>query len=134
MQLCALLQKRQLRCHLKRPLPPLQPRRQLQHAGFRLEHALRLPRQVGHIHHPHAMGGQQALGQRLVRTAGQQAPVGSALLRSVVQLGNVVLARKEEVAHFFIGHRRVVGHGALAAPVVTQGGQAFERLAMPLVQ
>ena len=62
LQLGALLQKRQLRCHLKRPLPPLQPRRQLQHAGFRLEHALRLPRQVGHIHHPHAMGGQQALG------------------------------------------------------------------------
>ena len=80
------------------------------------------------------MGSQQALGQRLVRAAGQQAPVGSALLGGVVQLGNVVLAREEEVAHFFIGHGRVVGHGALAAPVVAQGGQAFERLAVPLVQ
>ena len=80
------------------------------------------------------MGGQQALGQRLVRTAGLQAPVGSAPLRGVVQLGNVVLAREEEVAHFFIGHGRVVGRGALAAPVVAQGGQAFERLAVPLVQ
>ena len=84
---------------------------------FRSEHPLRLPRQVGHIHHAHAMGSQQALGQRLVRAAGQQAPVGSALLGGVVQLGNVVLAREEEVAHFFIGHGRVVGHGALAAPV-----------------
>ncbi|MNV14405.1 hypothetical protein D3C71_1050900 [compost metagenome] len=134
LQLRALLQKRQLRRHLKRALPALQPRRQLQQPGLGLEHALRLARQVGHIHHAHPVGHEQALGQRLIGPAGQQAPVGGTSLGRVVQLGNVVLARKEEVAYFFIGHGWVRGQHALAAAVVAQGRQPLQGLPVPLVE
>ena len=80
----ALLQKRQLRRHLKSALPALQPRRQLQHTGLGLKHPLSLPRQVGHIHHPHPMRLAQAPHQRFIGAAGQQSPFGSTALCRVV--------------------------------------------------
>ena len=135
------LQEGQLRGHVEVALPALQPVRQVEHVGGRIEQAQRAAFKHRHLRprrdHAHAVLLLQPLQQQAFGAARLHAPLRGAVLGGGVQLGHVVVVGEEIVAHLLVGHgrRRLAALArALVAPGRGERIKAFERLAVAPVQ